>query len=104
MAVHSYFVVCILILLTWYLLLQLPPEAILNHVLESPGLSEWFAEATKVGNPDALLLAMKIREKTAFDSALFGKLLPNPFCPNKVFAADHLSSLATCLKVVLCSG
>lgn len=85
------------------LLLQLPPEAVLNHVLEASGLSEWFAGATEVGNPDALLLALKIREKISADNAVFGKLLPYPFCPNKVFSADHLSLLANCLKVMLCS-
>ncbi|PON32578.1 DNA polymerase V [Parasponia andersonii] len=77
---------------------KLPPEAVVNHVLEAPGLGEWFAGATEVGNPDALLLALKIREKTSIDSTVYGKLLPETFCPNKVFASEHLSSLATCLK------
>ncbi|XP_062082696.1 uncharacterized protein LOC133789005 [Humulus lupulus] len=77
---------------------MLPTEAVLNHVLEAPGLSEWFAGATEVGNPDALLLALKVREKTSTESAMFGKLLPNPFCANELFAADHLSLLANCLK------
>ncbi|KAF4381449.1 hypothetical protein G4B88_029804 [Cannabis sativa] len=77
---------------------MLPTEAVLKHVLEAPGLSEWFAGATEVGNPDALLLALKLHEKTSADSAMFGKLLPNPFCANELFSADHLSLLATCLK------
>lgn len=81
-------------------MLQLLTEALLNSVLEAPGLAEWFAGATEVGNPDALLLALRIREKISVDSAVFGKLLPNPFCPEKLFAADHLSSLATSLKVM----
>lgn len=77
---------------------KLLTEALLNNVLEAPGLAEWFAGATEVGNPDALLLALRIREKISVDSAVFGKLLPNPFCTEKLFAADHLSSLATSLK------
>ena len=80
--------------------MQLLTEALLNNVLEAPGLAEWFAGATEVGNPDALLLALRIREKISVDSAVFGKLLPNPFSPEKLFAADHLSSLATSLKVM----
>ncbi|EXC33021.1 DNA polymerase V [Morus notabilis] len=77
---------------------KLPAKALLNNVLEAPGLAEWFAGATEVGNPDALLLALRLREKTSVDSSVFNKLLPNPFCPNKLFAADHLSSLASSLK------
>ncbi|PQQ19747.1 DNA polymerase V [Prunus yedoensis var. nudiflora] len=77
---------------------KLHSEALLNQVLEAPGLHEWLEGAIEVGNPDALLLALKIREKVSADSARFGKLLPDPFTPNKLFAADHLSSLANCLK------
>ncbi|CAJ1961392.1 unnamed protein product [Sphenostylis stenocarpa] len=72
---------------------QLPVEAVVNHILESPGLHEWFEAATEVGNPDALLLALKVREKISIDSSLFGKLLPNPFSSGQFFSADHLSSL-----------
>lgn len=81
--------------------MQLHSEALLNQVLEAPGLHEWLEGAIEVGNPDALLLALKIREKVSADSARFGKLLPDPFTPNTLFAADHLSSLANCLKVVM---
>ncbi|BBH09251.1 DNA polymerase V family [Prunus dulcis] len=77
---------------------KLHSEALLNQVLEAPGLHEWLEGAIEVGNPDALLLALKIREKVSADSARFGRLLPDPFTPNKLFAADHLSSLANCLK------
>lgn len=82
-------------------LLQLPAEALLSHVLEAPGINEWFEGATEVGNPDALLLALKIREKFSPDSKIFDKLLPNPFSLSKLFASSHLSSLANCLKVIL---
>lgn len=70
-----------------------------SHVLEAPGLQEWFEAATEVGNPDALFLALKVREKIAIDSSLFGKLLPNPFSSSQLFSADHLSSISNCLKV-----
>ncbi|KAM2397637.1 hypothetical protein EV1_034008 [Malus domestica] len=73
-------------------------EALLNHILEAPGLNEWFEGAIQIGNPDALLLALKIREKTLIESSSFGNLLPVPFSPDKLFSADHLSSLANCLK------
>lgn len=71
----------------------------LNHVVEAPGLREWFEAATEVGNPDALLLALKVREKISIDSSTFGKLLPNSFSSSQLFSADHLSSLSNCLKV-----
>lgn len=71
----------------------------MNHVLEAPGLHEWFEAAIEVGNPDALLLALKLRDKSCMDSSLFGKLLPNPFSSGQFFSADHLSSLSNCLKV-----
>ena len=71
----------------------------MNHVLEAPGLKEWFEAAIEVGNPDALLLALKVREKISIDSSVFGKLLPNPFSSSQLFSADHLSSLSNCLRV-----
>ncbi|KAH9655287.1 DNA polymerase V family [Citrus sinensis] len=78
---------------------KVPTDAVVSHVLEAPGLHEWFEGANEVGNPDALLLALRIREKISDDSKKFGKLLPTPFSPSKLFAADHLSSLVNCLKV-----
>ncbi|XP_044507401.1 myb-binding protein 1A-like protein [Mangifera indica] len=77
---------------------KLPTEALLSHVLEAPGLHEWLEGASEVGNPDALLLALRIQEKVSVDSKKLGKLLPTPFSSSKLFAADHLSSLVNCLK------
>ncbi|XP_027331081.1 rDNA transcriptional regulator pol5 [Abrus precatorius] len=77
---------------------KLPAETLVNHVLEAPGLQEWFESAIEVGNPDALLLALKVREKISTDSSIFGKLLPNPFNSSQLFSEDHLSSLSNCLK------
>ncbi|XVF44901.1 hypothetical protein PTKIN_Ptkin02bG0160600 [Pterospermum kingtungense] len=77
---------------------KLPAEALLDHILEAPGIPQWFQEATDVGNSDALLLALKIREKTFIDSTSLNKLLPNPFSPSKLFSADYLSSIDNCLK------
>ncbi|KAK7328063.1 hypothetical protein VNO77_22159 [Canavalia gladiata] len=77
---------------------KLPVEALVNHVLEAPGLQEWFEAAIEVGNPDALLLALKVREKISIDSLIFGKLLSNPFSSSQLFSVDHLSSLSNCLK------
>ncbi|KAJ4964300.1 hypothetical protein NE237_024239 [Protea cynaroides] len=77
---------------------QLPTEALLSHVLEAPGINEWFEGAAELGNPDALLLALKLREKVSVDNKKFYKLLPYPFSPNKLFTTDHLSSLTTCFK------
>ncbi|KAK6253357.1 hypothetical protein QUC31_015077 [Theobroma cacao] len=77
---------------------KLPDEALIDHILEAPGIPEWFQEAISVGNPDALLLALKIREKLSIDSTSFGELLPNPFSSSKLFSADYLSSIDNCLK------
>ncbi|KAL2342030.1 hypothetical protein Fmac_009970 [Flemingia macrophylla] len=71
---------------------------LVDHVLEAPGLAQWFEAAIEVGNPDSLLLALKVRDKISIDSAVFGKLLPNPFGASQLFCADHLSSLSNCLK------
>ncbi|PIN03112.1 putative MYB-binding protein [Handroanthus impetiginosus] len=76
---------------------KLPIEAVLNHVLQAPGLQEWFEGATDVGNPDALLLALKIQEKVGIDYKC-GKLLPSPYGKNALFAAGHLSNIVSCLK------
>ncbi|XP_022763604.1 uncharacterized protein LOC111309052 isoform X2 [Durio zibethinus] len=77
---------------------ELPAEALSDHILEAPGSPQWFQEAIDVGNPDALLLALKICEKTSINSKPFSKLLPNPFSPSKLFSADYLSSIDNCLK------
>ncbi|XP_073123017.1 uncharacterized protein [Henckelia pumila] len=76
---------------------KLPVEALLNHVLEAPGIQEWFDGATETGNPDALNLALKIQEKVNVDGK-FGKLLPSPYSKSAFFAADHLSNISICLK------
>ncbi|KAJ0047080.1 hypothetical protein Pint_04010 [Pistacia integerrima] len=80
------------------MVLQLPTDALLSPVLQAPGLHDWFEGANEVGNPDALLLALRIQEKISVNSKIFGKLLPTPFSSSKLFAADHLSSLVNCLK------
>ena len=76
-------------------------EQILNHVVEAPGLSEWFHDAVDAGNPDALLLALKLREKVSVDSLKFGTVLPYPFSPGSFFSSEHLNLLKNCWKVVL---
>ncbi|KAG5254028.1 DNA polymerase [Salix suchowensis] len=86
---------------------KLPTEAVLNHILEAPRLREWYECDPDAGNPDALLLALRIREKVSVDSEIFGKILPHPFSPSRLFASDHLSSITNCLKNprrVACSG
>ncbi|XP_022763607.1 uncharacterized protein LOC111309054 isoform X2 [Durio zibethinus] len=77
---------------------KLPVKALLNHCLEAPGVIEWFEEASDLGNPDALLLALRIRERTSIDSAVLDKLLPNPFSPSNLFSANYLYSLTNCFK------
>ncbi|XP_052191832.1 uncharacterized protein LOC127801057 isoform X2 [Diospyros lotus] len=77
---------------------KLPVEALLNHLLEAPGLYEWFEQANEVGNPDALLLVLKVRERVSVDGKVFGKLLPDPYSSTGFFSADHLASLANCFK------
>lgn len=83
-----------------FVLLQLPAEAVLHHILEAPGLRELFEKAPEVGIPDALLLALKLRVKISIDNEVFGKLLPNPYSSSKLFSTGHLSSIAHCLKVI----
>ncbi|CAN8251658.1 unnamed protein product [Cochlearia groenlandica] len=77
---------------------KLPVEAVMTHVMEAPELQKWFEQATEVGNPDALLLVLKLREMISVDHPVFGKLLPVPFSSAKFFSADHLSAIGNCLK------
>lgn len=77
---------------------KLPAEALSSHVLEAPGIREWFEGAADAGNPDALLLALKIAEKLPDNSMVFGKLLPCPFSASKFFSTEHLSSIDNCFK------
>ncbi|KAJ0238288.1 hypothetical protein HA466_0243780 [Hirschfeldia incana] len=77
---------------------KLPVEAVVTHVMEAPELHKWFEQATEVGNPDALLLALKLREKISVDHPVFAELLPVPFTSRNFFSEDHLSVIANCLK------
>ncbi|KAJ6905654.1 rDNA transcriptional regulator pol5-like [Populus alba x Populus x berolinensis] len=77
---------------------KLPTEAVTNHILEAPRLREWFEGGIDAGNPDALLLALRIREKISIDSEMFGKFLPRPFSPSGLFVPGHLSYIINCLK------
>ncbi|CAN1827436.1 Myb-binding protein 1A [Linum perenne] len=77
---------------------KLQVEHVLNHVLEAPGFSEWFSDAVDAGNPDALLLALKLREKVSVDTLKFGKVLPYPFSPSSFFSSEHLNLLNNCWK------
>ncbi|XP_050209796.1 uncharacterized protein LOC126660371 [Mercurialis annua] len=81
-----------------YLVEKLPTEAVKEHILQNSTLSKWFEEAMNIGNPDALLLALKLQEKISDDSPMFGDLLPQPFSPSRFFASDNLASIAHCLK------
>ncbi|CAN6455380.1 unnamed protein product [Victoria cruziana] len=76
----------------------LPVDAVEAHVLEAPALADWFEKAISNENPDALHLALKLREKTSAENKIFCKLLPSPFTPNNLFTLDLLSSLLPCLK------
>ncbi|KAI6701570.1 hypothetical protein NL676_015894 [Syzygium grande] len=77
---------------------KLPSEAVISHVVGAPGIQEWFAGAAESGNPDALLLALKIRDRISGDNPVYGKLLPNPFSASKFFTSEHLSYLSNCFK------
>ncbi|XP_023744837.1 uncharacterized protein LOC111892992 [Lactuca sativa] len=77
---------------------KLPVKVVLKQVLDAPGLHEWFEGATEAGNPDALLLALKLREKLSDDNRSFGNLLPNPYSSSSMFSPEHLSILSSCLK------
>ncbi|KAF2296524.1 hypothetical protein GH714_040526 [Hevea brasiliensis] len=57
---------------------KLPTDVLLNHILETPGLCEWFDRAIDVGYPDALLLALKIRDKISVDN------MESTFCRPRV--------------------
>lgn len=77
---------------------KLPLEAVANHVLDVPGIKECFQKAAKIGDPDSLFLALKLRERVPMESEIFYKLLPCPFSPDNFFTRDRLSILVPCFK------
>lgn len=87
--------------LSFVYVLQLPDEAVLSEVLESPGVQDWFNRAASVGDPDALFLALKFQQRTNVQREIFGKLLPYPFSHDNFFTEEHLLSVAACFKVIL---
>lgn len=80
--------------------MQLPDEALPTEVLKAPGMHEWFENASEIGDPDALFLALKLQERLNTDGEMFAKLLPAPFSPDNFFTRDHLLSIALCFKVI----
>lgn len=80
-------------------MLQLPKEAVLTEVVKAPGLNDWFERAAKVGDPDALLLALKLQERVNAENDVFGNLIPCPFNADTFFTRDHLLFLSPCFKV-----
>ncbi|KAL3621022.1 hypothetical protein CASFOL_035934 [Castilleja foliolosa] len=76
---------------------KFPVEALTCHVLEAPGLQQWFEGAAEAGNPDALLLALKLQEKLGIDFQC-RSLLPSPYSKSNFFTATHLSYIANCFK------
>lgn len=50
-------------------------EALFDHILEAPGITQWFQDAIHIGNLGALFLALKIHEKMSIDSTSFGELI-----------------------------
>ncbi|ERN18095.1 myb-binding protein 1A-like protein [Amborella trichopoda] len=77
---------------------KLPAQALSTHVLEASLLKEWFQRATDDGNPDVLLLAMKLQETLSGDDETFSKLWPCPFSPKNLFTIEALTSLVSCFK------
>ncbi|KAK1291181.1 hypothetical protein QJS10_CPB17g02449 [Acorus calamus] len=77
---------------------QMPVEALMNQVLEAPGMQQLFEKAVEIGDPDALFLALEIQEKFPTGDQMFHKLLPHPFNANLLFSRDHLSTLISCFK------
>ncbi|KAJ3683162.1 hypothetical protein LUZ60_013389 [Juncus effusus] len=77
---------------------KLPDEAILTQVVKAPRLKDWFEKAAQTGDPDALLLALKLQERISTESDSFGKLLPCPFSADKFFARDNLLHISPCFK------
>ncbi|XVF67335.1 hypothetical protein PTKIN_Ptkin10aG0112800 [Pterospermum kingtungense] len=75
---------------------QLPSEALLDHILEASGIPQWFQEAIDVGNPDALLLALKICEKMSIDSTSSAN-----FCQESTFCQSRVHSLWPILVNIL---
>lgn len=76
-------------------------EVLLDQVIESDGIREWFEKAPEVGDPDALFLALRLQEKVSSKGSVFGMLLPYPFSANAFFSREHLSLLLPCFKVLL---
>ncbi|CAA6658932.1 unnamed protein product [Spirodela intermedia] len=62
---------------------ELPVEVLLDQVIKSDGLREWFEKAPE-----------KVRSR----GSVFGKLLPYPFSANVFFSREHLSLLLPCFK------
>ncbi|WCJ18168.1 DNA polymerase V family [Euphorbia peplus] len=77
---------------------KLSRDTLLDLVHDIPSMEERFDEAMNAGNPDALLLALKIREKMEAETILFGNMLPVPFTPGTLFASDYLPSIVKCLQ------
>lgn len=67
-------------------------------ILEAPLLKDWLKKVPESGNPDALLLALKLHDKLPLEMRNLCKMLSHACNPSDLFTPEHMLLLVPALK------
>lgn len=73
-------------------------SVLLNSILEAPLLKDWLQKVPESGNPDALLLALKLHDKLPSEIRNLCKILSHVSNPSDLFTPEHMLRLVPALK------
>uniref|UniRef100_A0A0D6QZH6 DNA polymerase V n=1 Tax=Araucaria cunninghamii TaxID=56994 RepID=A0A0D6QZH6_ARACU len=77
---------------------RVPRSVLLTNILEAPLLKDWLQKDPGNGNPDALLLALKLYDKLPSEMRNLCKILPPVNSLGDLFTTDHMLLLVSSLK------
>eukprot|EP01018_Ginkgo_biloba_P010689 Gb_31883 [translate_table: standard] len=77
---------------------RVPTTMLLTGILEAPLLKDWLRKDPDSGNPDSLLLALKLHDKLPLELGNMCKFLPQSCSLNDLFTPEHMLFLVPCLK------
>lgn len=73
-------------------------SVLLTSILEAPLLKDWLQKVPESGNPDALLLALKLHDKHPSEIRNLCKMLSHACNPSDLFTPENMLRLVPALK------
>lgn len=73
-------------------------SVLLTGILEAPLLKDWLQKVPESGNPEALLLTLKLHDKLPSEMRNLCKMISHAFNPSDLFTPEHMLLLVPALK------